>query len=1140
MLPTAATRKIDTTLLDYGVELTSLNIKRLREYASTLYGTRFKSFRSVYTTLGLDTITAQRELATWYNADITQKRDEIKKVVRQQKTQEIVERRVKREHIRQVNRLKKTEERVEIEREKANTHRLQVQRIAFVDGIRQSIANVNVGRTDKFIVSIDEGLKCYNNKMGDLLQTLLRETDQINKKYITLQVGNNHYAINDNTRLRLAKLIENDFFGVRLGTKSDEDIIVELKKVTDITVMCHDAAHKNEKHEGSFFKYFNKTNLNLSRYGILTKEQAAEPEKYYNDTCLIYALKQGGLPEQKLDELRVILRSRNVPISDLKTICEKAEIRIELSKLDKDGLKDRKNNDRFIFGREYDTIFKIGLVDSHYFIIDDEVKVTTFALENYTELQDEKDFNLIFVKCGKRGYRRDEKRCIINSFKMIRCLLDNKEQLLEKINYENSLIAATQFYRNIDDEITDLHYKIHKNTIRSVEEKDTKKPKMGGDVVFTNVFFDFETLCDEIGKHFPYLCRTESENGDKKCFVGGDCGYQMLKSLDSHTRLIAHNCTYDLRFIFRYLSQISELNRGSRMINCNAVFGKYQIQVKDSYHMIPMALRDFGKVFGLETVKEVMPYDLYNRDTVSKRFIDIDFAKRYLKKEEHDQFIHNIERWNLRGEGNTYDIIEYSSRYCEIDCSILRSGYNIFRKWMSDLTKLDINNVLTNASLSNKHLIRQGCYKAVNKLCGTPQRFIQKFVVGGRTMCANNQKYTVSGRIQDFDAVSLYPSAMFRMPGFLRGVPKVITNLSFDDLQTKDGYFVEIIVKKVGIRRAFPLMSIKNEAGVRVFTNDCVGKTLLVDKVGLEDLIRFQKVEFDIVRGYYFDEGFCDKINDVMANLFSERLRLKKEENKCETVYKVIMNSGYGGSIMKAIDTETRTFDDEKEFKTFLTRQYNWVMSYNKVSGCDKIRCKSVKRINDHFNIPHVGVSILSWSKRIMNEVMCLAEDIGVPIFYQDTDSMHLREEDIPRLQAAFAVEYGRELIGKGMGQFHSDFDFHDKNGEKRDDIKGIYAARSIFLGKKSYIDELKGVNVDTGDIETDYHIRMKGIPNSTILHTTEKLGYENPFELYEALYSGKVIKFDLTNDGAKCNFKYEKDYTVSTVKYFERTIKFQ
>lgn len=33
---------------------------------------------------------------------------------------------------------------------------------------------------------------------------------------------------------------------------------------------------------------------------------------------------------------------------------------------------------------------------------------------------------------------------------------------------------------------------------------------------------------------------------------------------------------------------------------------------------------------------------------------------------------------------------------------------------------------------------------------------------------------------------------------------------------------------------------------------------------------------------------------------------------------------------------------------------------------------------------------ILDQSKRLMNEVCCLAEDLGIDIYYTDTDSMHI------------------------------------------------------------------------------------------------------------------------------------------------------
>jgi hypothetical protein len=173
---------------------------------------------------------------------------------------------------------------------------------------------------------------------------------------------------------------------------------------------------------------------------------------------------------------------------------------------------------------------------------------------------------------------------------------------------------------------------------------------------------------------------------------------------------------------------------------------------------------------------------------------------------------------------------------------------------------------------------------------------------------------------------------------------------------------------------------------------------------------------------------------------------------------------------------------------------------------------------------------ILAWSKRIMNEVMCLAEDEDLDIFYQDTDSLHIKDCDIQVLSDAFKVKYGKELIGKSMGQFHSDFDIKGCNN--------IIARRSIFLGKKSYIDELEGKDAD-GNTVVEYHTRMKGIPNSCLEFAVKQMGLSNMFELYEKLRDGTAIKIDLTNSGEKANFKFMPDYVVKTLSHFERTIKF-
>ena len=148
-----------------------------------------------------------------------------------------------------------------------------------------------------------------------------------------------------------------------------------------------------------------------------------------------------------------------------------------------------------------------------------------------------------------------------------------------------------------------------------------------------------------------------------------------------------------------------------------------------------------------------------------------------------------------------------------------------------------------------------------------------------------------------------------------------------------------------------------------------------------------------------------------------------------------------------------------------------------------------------------LGVQILSMSKRIMNEVMCLAEDNHVKIFYQDTDSMHVLKNQIPLLEEKFKAEYNRELIGNQLGQFHNDFD---------DDLKDGYTYRSVFIGKKCYCDLLKN-----DKNEKSIHYRMKGVDLECVrLVANQKYKGDSEEEkiyyLFLDLYHGKPIEFDL------------------------------
>lgn len=160
-----------------------------------------------------------------------------------------------------------------------------------------------------------------------------------------------------------------------------------------------------------------------------------------------------------------------------------------------------------------------------------------------------------------------------------------------------------------------------------------------------------------------------------------------------------------------------------------------------------------------------------------------------------------------------------------------------------------------------------------------------------------------------------------------------------------------------------------------------------------------------------------------------------------------------------------------------------------------------------------------------MNRVMSLAEQNGIQIFYQDTDSMHLFEKDVPRIADIFKFNYHSDLIGQKMCQFHNDFErFPGAVGE-------IYSRKLIALGKKSYLDILVDEEGNEG-----YHVRLKGIPYQVIINKCKNMNITVE-ELYEKLYKGETITFNLL-DGAN-GFKKSKAFQQTNLPTFTRKVKF-
>ena len=156
-------------------------------------------------------------------------------------------------------------------------------------------------------------------------------------------------------------------------------------------------------------------------------------------------------------------------------------------------------------------------------------------------------------------------------------------------------------------------------------------------------------------------------------------------------------------------------------------------------------------------------------------------------------------------------------------------GYEVFRGWVIEHTELDVDNISIQ-SMASAFMLKSGCYGNVYQISGVTQQFITICVVGGRVMPNSNTQYHVKENIADFDACSLYPSAMHFMDGLLENKPKVLNDKCYEFLKQQGGYFVRIEVIKSNKHLDFPLTNRTNEeSGVRDFTHDMGNEIVYID-----------------------------------------------------------------------------------------------------------------------------------------------------------------------------------------------------------------------------------------------------------------------------------------------------------------------
>ncbi|CAL5975618.1 DNA_polymerase [Hexamita inflata] len=949
--------------------------------------------------------------------------------------------------------------------------------------------------------------------------------------------------------------------------KKLDDIDADIKqkqqeKIKEAIVKSIDSK-SNKKNKGAYFNFINKIpQIDLSRYQIGNNlEQHLELSR--KAQCFIYALQMSGqYSNQELQAILVQVQSnlQLFSLTQIKNIKHIGPICIHIyeDKSKQVRIYDVKGDISDQRQQQKEAVH-ICLYKEHYFIFDTDVQVSNFWLNNFEKYKTYQKFldntNICQVRqtqtniCITQNKSKNDSLTVIKMMHELNMFEEIKDY--NEFNYKENSKQVISAPDNAEDYCQETkEFKERENNFDKILYADTEA-------------FTIDSQGEYI-KHKCYMCvwadgdivkSSRDVNGlvryIHKCYENERHVTKQNNLPDKQVLVYMHNLSYDCQFILKEQYQIDDMiqNNGKVLQFSFSIYNqlglKIQFVFRDSYIMISSKLSKLPEMFLSKEEqsviqKEVMCYNYYTEERYLNNIGDIEEASKYIDGHSKQEFISVLKKSDCMLDDKHFDMQKYALYYCKQDVIVLQKCVQKFAQLLKDNMDMNLYNYISISSLALSYQLKKQCFDKSCKVNGLLRQFLQQFVIGGRCMTLNNQKQILLfKKLLDFDAVSLYPSAQYRTyypAGKLYTLSQemiqhynVKENL-FDITEAKNSkdqntLYLEVKLFKGDdfIYRGFPLVSQKIE-GVRQFTNDISEENrYFLDTIGLQEAVLRQNYKYEIISGVYAKERDYT-IQEVIKYMFEERVKCKKAKNPLQQIYKLMLNSSYGKTIEGDRNETVQIFEEtqlEELFKKY--DQINSIQQYG-TKFCVKLEKECCEQTGYH----HIGIQILSMSKRIMNEVMTLAEDLDLNIYYQDTDSMQILQDELKILSENFQEKYQRELIGEKMGQFHSDF--------SSDKGKVLYGEDGIYISKKVYCVKLCVQNEDE-NICYDYHIRMKGVTGECITQKADELYEGDVIALYQDLAGGKAIEFDLCS--AKVFMKKQDDYSYMNLSEFKRTLKF-
>lgn len=265
-----------------------------------------------------------------------------------------------------------------------------------------------------------------------------------------------------------------------------------------------------QKKRGAFFKYYNNTIIELSRFGIFKNNDEAD----YIDSCFINTLKQSmvmtrnryqdkndivskhlnklglnneitnnKIDDKTLESIILNLKNREIKIEELSKIGEKYNILFHFFYLDKDEVIKS-----VLYGDKSDTIkyvIPICLYEKHYMIYDD-IEYSNYFISNYIDVENYVNLNkkeleaftCIKRKLVKNTYEKSKEPLYSNILFTIKHLM--KQGLFTLIPSEDVEHLDFNNYFDIDNiEINEHHLEdITKWSLKTYNKQNIKLPNL--------------------------------------------------------------------------------------------------------------------------------------------------------------------------------------------------------------------------------------------------------------------------------------------------------------------------------------------------------------------------------------------------------------------------------------------------------------------------------------------------------------------------------------------------------------------------------------------------------------------------------------------------------------------------------------